>query len=51
MSIYSPASRGRKRIVKKFTNRQGILILVAVTLALIALLLLMLSGYVRVDMD
>jgi hypothetical protein len=47
MSIYSPA--GRKRIVKKFTNRQGLLILVVAALVSILLLWLMLSGYVGVD--
>jgi hypothetical protein len=49
MSIYSPA--GRKRIVKRFRNRQGLLVLVLVSLAMIAMLWLMLSGYVRIDVD
>jgi len=49
MSIYSPA--GRRRIVKRFTNRQGLLILGLVSLAMIAVLWLMLSGYVRIDVD
>jgi hypothetical protein len=49
MSIYSPA--GRKRIVKRFKNRQGLLILGLVSLAMIVMLWLMLSGYVRIDVD
>jgi hypothetical protein len=39
----------RKRIVKKFTNRQGLLILVAAALVSILLLWLMLSGNLRID--
>lgn len=49
MSIYSPT--GRKRIVRRFMNRQGVLILGVVSLAMIVMLWLMLSGYVRVDFD
>jgi hypothetical protein len=49
MSIYSPA--GRRRIVRRFTNRQGLLILGLVSMAMIVMLWLMLSGYVRIDVD
>jgi hypothetical protein len=49
MSIYSPT--GRKRIIKRFTNRQGVLILGLVSLAMIVMLWLMLSGYVRINFD
>ena len=49
MSIYSPT--GRKRIVKSFTNRHGVLILGMVSLATIVMLWLILSGYVRVEFD
>jgi len=49
MSIYSPA--GRRRVVSRFKNRQGLLILGLVILAMIVMLWLMLSGYVRIDVD
>jgi hypothetical protein len=49
MSIYSPV--GRKRIVKRFTNREGLLVLGLVSVAIIVMLWLMLSGYVRIDVD
>jgi len=49
MSIYSPA--GRRRVVSRFKNRQGLLILGLVSLAMIVMLWLMLSGYVRIDVD
>jgi hypothetical protein len=49
MSIYSPAAR--RRVVNRFKNRQGLLLLGPVSLAMIAMLWLMLSGYVRIDVD
>jgi hypothetical protein len=42
MSIYSPV--GRRRVVNRFKNRQGLLILGLVSLAMIVMLCLMLSG-------
>jgi hypothetical protein len=50
MSIYS-SGRGRRKAVKKFRFRDGLWILVIITAFLIALLFLMLHGYINVDRD
>lgn len=50
MSLYLPG-RGRRRVVEKFTTSQGMVALLAVTLAMVFLLWLFASGYLRVDLD
>jgi hypothetical protein len=50
MSIYS-SGRGRRKAVDKFRFRDGLWILVIITVFLIALLFLMLHGYINIDRD
>jgi hypothetical protein len=50
MSIYSPG-RGRRKAVRKFTIRQGLWIVAIVGAVLAGMLMLILFGYVNVDMD
>jgi hypothetical protein len=44
MIVYQP--RGRKRVVREFTIRQGLLMLAGVVLVLILIVWLAMSGYV-----
>jgi hypothetical protein len=50
MSIYSPG-RGRRKEVRKFTTRQGLWIAGLVGVVMAGMLMLILLGYVNVDMD
>jgi hypothetical protein len=50
MSIYS-SGRGRRKAVEKFRFRDGIWILVVIAVVLIALLFLIVHGYINVDRD
>jgi hypothetical protein len=50
MSIYS-SGRGRRKAVEKLRFRDGFWILVVITVFLIALLYLMVHGYINVDRD
>jgi hypothetical protein len=51
MSNYSPLERGRRRFVEKFTSRQGIWLLGILAVIMMGMMLLILLGYVNVDMD
>jgi len=51
MSTYSPFGRGRRKSVEKFTSRQGLRLLGIVGVILMGMMLLMLLGYLNVDMD
>jgi hypothetical protein len=48
MKDYTPG-RGSKRAVEQFTFRQGMWIIVVVTVPLIVMLLLWLGGYLKFD--
>jgi hypothetical protein len=50
MGIYS-SGRGRRKAVEKFRLRDGLWMLITIALFLIALLFLMLHGYINVDRD
>jgi hypothetical protein len=50
MRSYSPR-KGRKKAVRKFTYRQGVLILTWVAGGLIAMMLLWYLGILRFDVD
>jgi membrane protein YqaA with SNARE-associated domain len=50
MRNYSPG-KGRRRAVEKFTNRQGLWILVILGVTMVGILMLILSGYLNADMD
>jgi hypothetical protein len=49
MNNYSPA-RGRKKVVEKFTIREGLWILGILAVILMGILLLILFGYLNADM-
>jgi hypothetical protein len=51
MSNYSPLERGRRKVVEKFTSRQGLWLLGTVAVIMMGLMLLILLGYLNVDMD
>jgi hypothetical protein len=50
MSIYSPV-RGKRKAARKFTIRQGLWIAGIVGVVMAGMLMLILLGYVNVDMD
>jgi hypothetical protein len=50
MSICSPG-RGRRKAVRRFTIRQGLWIAGMVGVVLAGMLMLILHGYLNVDMD
>jgi hypothetical protein len=49
MNNYSPA-RGRRKVVEKFTIREGLWILGILAVILMGILLLFLFGYLNADM-
>jgi hypothetical protein len=51
MSKYSPHGRGRRKFVEKFGSRQGLWVLGIVGLIMMAMMVLILLGYLNVDMD
>jgi hypothetical protein len=51
MSKYSPHGRGRRKFVEKFTSRQGLWLLGIAAVMMMGMLLLILLGYLNVDMD
>jgi hypothetical protein len=51
MSNSSPLGRGRRKFVEKFTSRQGFWLLGIVAVIMMGMMLLILLGYVNVDMD
>jgi hypothetical protein len=51
MSKYSAHGRGRRKFVEKFGSRQGLWLLGIVAAIMIGMMLLILLGYMNVDMD
>jgi hypothetical protein len=51
MSKYSPHGRGRRKFVEKFGSRQGLWVLGIAGLIMMAMMVLILLGYLNVDMD
>jgi hypothetical protein len=51
MQQLSLGKKGRKKAVKKFATREGLWMLGLLTATLIAMLILFLSGILRVDVD
>jgi len=51
MSNDSSLERGRRKYVEKFTSRQGLWLLRIVAVILMGMMLLVLLGYLNVDMD
>jgi hypothetical protein len=50
MSSYSPG-RGRRKAVRRFTNRDGLWIVGIVSVILVGMLMLILLGYLDVNAD
>jgi len=46
-----PTGNGRKKAVKRFTNRDGLWMVAMITAALVAMMLLWLLGIVHFDAD
>ena len=51
MSTYSPFGRGRRKFAEKFTSRQGLWLLGIVAVIMMAMMLLIVLGYMNVDID
>jgi hypothetical protein len=51
MSTYSPFGRGRRKFAEKFTSRQGLWLLGIVAVIMMAMMLLIVLGYLNVDID
>ena len=50
MGIYNPG-KGRKRAVKKFTNRDGLWMLLLIAAAMVIMMVLWMVGVFRLDAD
>jgi hypothetical protein len=51
MSNYSPFGRGRRKFAEKFTSRQGLWLLGILAAIMMAMMLLILLGYLNLDID
>ena len=51
MQTYTPGRRGRKKVVKKFTLPQGLLMIALITGAMLAMMALWMLGVFHLDGD